>query len=472
MAFSGLAFIFHFLPIFLIAYYITKPRYRNGVLLVGSLIFYAMGNPAYLILLLISVLINFLMVNRIYNLNNCADKEEPKKTKQKVWLILVLVYDFVMLFAFKYVDFAIDIFNKVSGSEYPSLGIALPLGISFYTFQMISFAIDVYRAKYTKRITMFHFVTYATMFPQIISGPITRYSDVQRELESYRYVKPKDIEKGISFFAVGLSYKVLLADKIASLWTDIWRVGVEGIDVSTAWLGAWAYSFEIYFDFAGYSLMAIGVAAMLGFRLPQNFRDPYASKSMTEFWRNWHMTLGKWFRDYLYIPLGGNRKGRFRMIVNTAIVWLFTGLWHGASYNFIIWGAFLALVICIEKTGFGKWLEKTKVLGHIYMIILIPISWTIFNITDIGQLFAYLGKMFFIGSGSVVGNGMQKLLELLMTYKWMLVACIFFATPYPYKWIRKYHKSWIVKIILFAAFWYSVYQLARSGSNPFIYFGF
>ncbi|MBP9996495.1 MAG: MBOAT family protein [Lachnospiraceae bacterium] len=473
MAFSSLSFILRFIPIFLIVYYLVKPRYRNAVLLIGSMVFYACGNPYYLVLLAFSVLVNYFYANRIYRLNE-YDKENNVSNiaARRVWLICALIFNIALLLIFKYLGFGISIANSVANLSLAAPLLTLPLGISFYTFQMISFVVDVYRRKYEEKVSLFHFATYATMFPQITSGPITRYEIIERTLVSYRYANPAMLEQGITTFIVGLGYKVLLADKIASLWNDVWRVGALGIDPLTAWLGAIGYSFEIYFDFAGYSLMAIGVGNMLGFRLPTNFDNPYMVKSMTEFWRKWHITLGTWFRDYLYIPLGGNRKGQCRMYINLLIVWMLTGLWHGASYNFLVWGLFLFIVIAIEKTFLGELVEKSKVIGHIYMWLLIPVSWTIFNITDLQLLGEYLCRMFFVKLPGMVNNGYDKFVELISVYWWMILLCAFFCTPYPQKWLEKFGKSWLVKALLLIILWVCIYQLAQSGNNPFIYFSF
>ncbi len=507
MVFSGLAFIFHFLPIFLIVYYIAKPRFRNIVLLLGSLVFYALGSPVYVLLLVVSVLVNYFIAGRIQKIyaggqvkddeeesdtdddpdidiidfdieTETEDKEEKEAlTKVKspaatIWLITALIYDLGILCIFKYLDFILEMTGSVLKMDMGSIGLALPLGISFYTFQMISFIVDVYRADIPRKVSLLHFAAYSTMFPQITSGPITRYGEVSERLEQEKGVSPRLLEKGVTAFIIGLGYKVLLADKIAALWNDIWRVGAYGVDVASAWLGAWAYSMEIYFDFFGYSLMAMGVGWMLGFELPVNFSEPYSVKTMTSFWRNWHMTLGRWFKDYLYIPLGGNRCSKIRMLFNMLVVWLLTGIWHGAGYNFIIWGLFLFAVLMLEKLTYGKWMEKTKVLGHLYMIVLIPVSWTIFNITDVTQLSEYLLRMIGVPLEGMVVYGFSMLWELVQTYWWLLLICILFCTPYPMKFFKKYYKNFLVKLMLLAVFWYSVYQSALSGGNPFIYFKF
>lgn len=512
MVFSELAFLFHFFPIFLIVYYIARGKARNIVLLLGSLIFYALGNPLYVLLLIASVLVNYLTANRIqtiyarvreadpwrdedtFNEDNeegsmdiidldaddetdLSPQDKDKKLDHRpaaatIWLVTGLIYNLGVLCIFKYLDFILEVSDQFFATGLKGPNLALPLGISFYTFQMISFIVDVYREDTESSVSFIHFATYSTMFPQIASGPITRYGEVRETLDRVKGVRASYLEKGMIAFTLGLGYKVLLADKIAALWNDVWRVGALGVDVATAWLGAWAYSMQIYFDFWGYSLMAMGVAGMLGFNLPVNFSEPYSSKTMTGFWRNWHITLGRWFKDYIYIPMGGNRCGKIRMLLNMLVVWLLTGIWHGAGYNFIIWGLFLFVILMIEKLTYGKWMEKTKVIGHIYMILLIPVSWTIFNITDITELTNYLLRMVGVPIEGMVVYGFNQFVELITTYWWIMGLCILFATPYPMRFIKKFRKNIVVKLLLLCIFWYSVYQIARSGDNPFIYFQF
>ncbi len=485
MSLTGLAFIFHFIPAFLLVYYIVPIKKRGLVLFLGSLIFYSLGSPISLLVLVLLVLLNYFYANRIYKHSISEDEPLPTPDKiAKLWLIVAIATDVGVLFAFKYLRVILEAFGVpfitklVSIAEISNIlgaftqRLVIPLGISFIIFQLLSFVIDMYRGKYAEGVSLYHFAIYATMFPQISSGPITRYSDICENIERPNYVNPKLLEEGIIYFVLGLSYKVLLADKIAALWNDVWRVGASGIDTASAWLGAWGYSFEIYFDFFGYSMMAMGVAMLLGYRLPVNFTEPYSQKTMTSFWRNWHITLGRWFRDYLYIPMGGNRGSGLRTIFNIFIVWMFTAIWHGASINFLFWGLFLFAVIFTEKYITGKWLEKTKVLGHIYMLLLIPVSWMIFNITNPILLKEYLMRMLGLPVEGMVISGLAKFYSLCETYWWLMLICILFATPYPMKFIKKYQGKFLVKLMLFVAFWYSIYQLAISGNNPFIYFSF
>lgn len=330
----------------------------------------------------------------------------------------------------------------------------------------------MYRLKYQADKSIIKFGTYVSMFPQLIAGPIVNYDEVKPELD-HREVKADDIERGATLFVLGLAYKVLLANKIASLWNDVQTVGPYGINTVTAWLGSWGYSFQLLFDFMGYSVMAIGIGLILGFRIPENFVDPYMAHSLTDFWRRWHVTLGRWFREYVYIPMGGNRKGKLRMILAMFTVWMFTGLWHGADWNFLIWGLFLFVFLLMEKLFLGKVFDKVKVLGHVYMFFLIPISWTIFNISDLKLLGLYLKRMFGMNiEGSVTTHAMDKLIMLGHTYWWLLLICVIFCTPWPRKLIEKFYKNWVCKLVMLALFWFCVYQIAKGGSNPFLYFRF
>ena len=352
------------------------------------------------------------------------------------------------------------------------VNITLPLGISFHTFQIMSYVIDVYRGRYKVGKSMINFATYVCMFPQLIAGPIVNYSEVMKSMKDRR-LKPKAVESGVTIFVLGLMYKVLLANSIASLWNDVQTIGPYGINTITAWMGSWGFSFQLYFDFWGYSLMAIGLGKILGFKFPQNFKEPYSATSATEFWRRWHITLGRWFREYLYIPLGGNRKGPVRLVINTFVVWFLTGLWHGANWNFIIWGLFFFVVLMLEKFIYLEKLNSNKWAGHVYMLFIIPLSWTIFNITDLKTLGLYLRKMFFIPLPDAPKlDTMNKFVTLFGKYWWMLLICAFFATPYPMMLIKKYRDTLVFKGILLVVFWLAVYRMAQGMDNPFLYFRF
>ncbi len=315
----------------MLLYLFIPEKYRNIVLLSGSLLFYAAGEPYYVLLLILSILINYGAGKLI------LDKE--KKTAKNV-LILSLIYNFGMLFIFKYWDFAAGILNRLSAGEtIPVLSLSLPLGISFYTFQIVSYLFDCYRGKWKEKTDFVSFAAYVTMFPQLVAGPIVKYEEVAERMKA-RKIRAKSVESGLKLFSIGLGLKVLLANQIGTLWNTLMSAGPGNLSAAAAWMGAFAYSFQIYFDFWGYSLMAKGLGKMLGFRIPRNFNDPYTSRSVSEFWRRWHITLGRWFREYLYIPLGGNRKGFFRTMFNLFVVWSLTGLWHGASFNFVLWADF------------------------------------------------------------------------------------------------------------------------------------
>lgn len=464
MVFSSLEFIFRFLPIFLLAYFATPAKYRNAVLTVGSLVFYAVGEPVYVFLMIASIAANYFLALGIAKYRG--------RNSGRLLLMLAVLIDFGGLFFFKYLGFFTRNICALIGRNAPEINVVLPLGISFYTFQIMSYVIDVYRGKYSVCRSFTEVAAYISMFPQLIAGPIVSFDEVRPQLEKRR-VTVKNIEWGIMLFVVGLVYKVLFANKIASLWNDVITVGVMGADTALVWLGAWGYAMQIYFDFFGYSLMAMGIGKLLGFNFPGNFLSPYCAVSVTDFWRRWHITLGRWFREYVYIPLGGNKKGRARMVLNTFVVWLLTGLWHGAAWNFIIWGMFFFVLITAEKLLYGKLLERHRVVGHIYMMLIIPFSWVIFNITDLGELKLYLCRMLGgIGLPAALGDAVGKSVSLMGRYWWLLIICAVCSTPIPMKLITKHRNSIVVKIVLLLLFWLCVYQLSIQKSNPFLYFRF
>lgn len=459
MLFSSNAFIFRFLLLFMIIYFIAQSKYRNGILLAGSLIFYGIGEPKFVWIMLASVMLNYVLSKRIY------------QYKGKGLLIVTILLNVAVLGWFKYLDFGIENINAILGKSWLTpLEIALPIGISFYTFQILSYQVDCYKGKIKRQVTFIEFATYICMFPQLVAGPIVLFEEVEANLQE-REVTVEKIEDGLKWFTFGLGLKVLLANSIYTLWNTILSAGTIGLGASVAWLGAIAYTFQIYFDFWGYSLMALGLGKMLGFTLPENFKQPYISKSIAEFWRRWHITLGRWFREYVYIPLGGNRKGKIRTIVNLFVVWALTGLWHGASWNFVIWGISFFVFIAIEKLFLGKWLERSKVIGHLYVIFLIPISWVVFAISDFTTLKQYLGSMFGHTSGKVL-MGMSQFQNYVHTYWWLILICIIFATPLPYNLFRKQRqKPWMIAILV-GIFFLSVYEILKGSSNPFLYFNF
>lgn len=475
MVFSSLEFIFRFLPIFLILYYVTPAKHRNITLFIGSLVFYAFGEPVYLLLILLSLFINYRLGLKISRL--------PEHPYQRQFLfVLAMLYNFGMLFFFKYTNFLIDNINLLTsavsgytGISIPALehlNVVLPLGISFYTFQIASYIIDLYRGRHKPETSFLNLGVYLCMFPQLIAGPIIVYSDIANDLKE-RKLRLEQFEDGLKTFVLGLGSKVLLANRIYLLWNDIQVTGYDSISTPLAWLGAFAYSFQIFFDFFGYSLMAIGLGQMIGFRIPQNFNYPYISHSISEFWRRWHITLGSWFREYIYIPLGGNRKGNFRTFRNLILVWAFTGLWHGASWNFVIWGLCFALLIILEKLFLGKVFQKLPFLGHLYIIAIIPVTWILFAITDTQELRIYITRLFpFLNGSDFWSINPTDYLYALQNFWPLLVLCILFSTPLPAKLYRKYQNNVITLFILLGIFWLSIYQLVVSVNNPFLYFRF
>lgn len=461
MVFSSLEFIFLFLPIFFLFYYLSNRKNKNRILFLFSLIFYAYGSikePIFILLILGSVIINYLLGIKL------------EKEKSKNFLILGLIYNFGWLFLFKYYGFfSLQINSLLKSSLLPSMDFVLPIGISFYTFQTVSYLIDVYRKETKAEKNFIKFGTYITMFPQLIAGPIITYRNIRRELSS-RKTGINNFYIGLKYFIMGLGYKVLLANRIGSLWTDIQGIGFESISTPLAYLGIIAFSLQIYFDFYGYSLMALGLGKMLGFTIPINFDYPYLSRSLTEFWRRWHITLGSWFKQYVYIPLGGNRKGILKTIRNLLIVWILTGLWHGASWNFVLWGLVTFLFIVIEKLWLKKFLDKHKILSRIYMFLLIPFTWTIFAVTDLKSLGTILMRLFPFSKGINVYD--FDYLKYLKSYGILLLIGIFFCTRIPDKFLKKC-KNPVVEIILYLSiFWFSIYCLCMEANDPFLYFRF
>ena len=457
----------------MLIYLVVPAKYRNIVLLAGSLVFYGVGEPYFVLLLVFSVLINYALSRYMFWEPRSPQQNRKKKSKRrrKVALVASLVIDFGFLFVFKYWDFAAGTVNSIVGWNIaPLLALALPLGISFYTFQMVSYQIDRYRGTIQEPADFVSFAAYVSMFPQLIAGPIVRYDEVADRMKS-RKIGVRSLENGLKLFTFGLGLKMLLANQIGTLWNTIMTAGAGNLHVSVAWLGAAAYSFQIYFDFWGYSVMAVGLGRMLGFRLPRNFDSPYASRSISEFWRRWHITLGRWFREYLYFPLGGSRKGKRRTVLNLFIVWACTGLWHGADWNFLLWGMIFFVILTVEKNSYGKRLERSRVLGHIYTLILIPITWVVFAITDMSQLGAYLGNMFGMHRDTVL-VGTQQFVRYLKEYWVLLIVCTVFATPFPAKLYNKFRDRWFTVVILLIVFWFSVYEIMVGNNNPFLYFRF
>lgn len=468
MVFSTIEFLFQFLPLFLLGYYITPVKYRNITLIFGSLVFYAIGSGWYTLLLLLSLFVNY-GLSRFFSGMHSRDSQQSKRL-----FFIGLLYNFGMLIFFKYTNFFIENLNVVLSVFHvviPEVDLTMPLGISFYTFQITSYLIDVYTGKIKPARNILDLGTYMCMFPQLISGPICCYSEIRPQLQK-RYVDARLLEEGMETFVLGLGAKTLLANPMGGLWNNLTVIGFDSVSTPYAWLGAFAYSFQIYFDFSGYSMMAIGVGKMLGFELPQNFNLPYMSGSASEFWRRWHITLGRWFRNYIYIPLGGNRQGKWKTMRNMLAVWAFTGLWHGASWNYVLWGLIFFVLLTLEKNVYGKFLERTHILKHAYIIFLIPLTWMVFAIPDMHQLGTYFTRLFpFLSSGEIQSNTRDVMLALSNYWK-ILIPCVLFCTPIPLHYYKKYRRSGFCLLILLLIFIFAIRAMMTQTNNPFLYFQF
>ena len=466
MVFSSTTFLCVYLPLVLLGYYICPKKGKNLFLLIVSLIFYAWGEPKYVLLMIFSIMIN-------YAFGLLMDKHRANKKRLKLMLTLSVVIDLGLLSVFKYTDFIITNINSIFGAGFDLLNIALPIGISFYTFQAMSYTIDVYRDDVRVQRNLIDFGMYITMFPQLIAGPIVRYADVQDQLAE-RSVTTEDFSEGIMRFVVGLGKKVLLANQMGAVWTDIYALGCD-VSALMAWTGAAAFTFQIYFDFSGYSDMAIGLGRMFGFKFPENFRYPYESVSITDFWRRWHITLSTWFKEYLYIPLGGNRRGLARQALNLLIVWSLTGFWHGAGWNFVMWGLYYFVILFVEKLFLLKALSKLpKFFRHVYALLLIVIGWVIFASDDVSILLPYLGSMF--GANGALG-GMD--VYTLLTKAVLMVICCIASTELPKRLLgtmtgkMNEKAAFTVKSVLtLALLTLSFVFLIGDSYNPFLYFRF
>ncbi|MDO5388977.1 MAG: MBOAT family O-acyltransferase, partial [Clostridia bacterium] len=418
MVFSSLEFIFFFFPIVTVFYMLVKNiRIRNGILIAASILFYAFGEPKAVILMLLSIVFN-------YGLAMLMEKYAGHK---KIFLISAVIINIGLLFYYKYTGFFLESVNYVFKLNINIPVIHLPIGISFFTFQAMSYVIDVYRGETKAQRKLSNIVLYISFFPQLIAGPIVKYHDIEKQIEK-REVNFTKYSMGLRRFLFGLFKKVLIANNAGALWSLISNMEFSYMSMATAWLGAVAFSIQIYFDFSGYSDMAIGLGKMFGFEFLENFNYPYISKSIREFWRRWHISLSTWFKEYLYIPLGGNRRGNFRTYINLIIVFFCTGMWHGASWNFVIWGMWHGLFSVIERLGFGKILEKDKstVLSRIYTLFVVITGFTVFAITDFGELREYIKIMLFNGNGCIVDN---NFIFMLKNNIFVLLAGIVFSTP-------------------------------------------
>ena len=472
MIFSSLLFLFRFLPIVLLLYYAVPKKLRNLVLLLVSLVFYAWGEPVYVVLMIVSILISWsggLAVDHFLRAGN--------EKGARISLGVSVAAGLSLLGFFKYADFVLRTINQAAGSDIPLLRLALPIGISFYTFQTISYIIDVYRGTASVQTNIISYGAYVTMFPQLIAGPIVQYKTIDRQLRS-RHESSEEFADGVMRFMIGLGKKVLLANNAGVLWDSIRVMDTGNLPVLTAWIGIAAYTFQIYFDFSGYSDMAIGLGHMFGFRFLENFDHPYLSKSATEFWRRWHISLGTWFREYVYIPLGGNRVGRFGLIRNTMIVWLLTGIWHGADWNFMLWGLYYGILLMLEKLVFGRALEKLpSVLRHVYCMFVVMIGWYLFSFNEISGGYGYLAALFG-GGGSFMDRGS---IYQLYSNAVLLIILIIGSTTLPIRAasavLKKVRRSNTATVVLRGAFTVCVFMLSvaylvSASYNPFLYFRF
>lgn len=470
MIFSSIFFLFVFLPITLFLYYIVPWKLKNFMLLLCSLIFYAWGEPVYVFLMLFSIIFNYLSGIEI---DGYRENENTKMLRYSFWFTVVV--NLAILGFFKYYGFLINNLNTILPFEIPYKELSLPIGISFYTFQTLSYIIDVYKGVVPVQKNFVSFGAYVTMFPQLIAGPIVRYTDVDAQLSRRTHSLYK-FGQGVSWFLRGLGKKVLLANNIGMTYDAIAAILPAERSVLTAWIGCIAYAMQIYFDFGGYSDMAIGLGKMFGFEFIKNFDYPYISKSVTEFWRRWHISLGTWFREYVYIPLGGNRVSKAKHIRNILIVWMLTGFWHGAAWNFMLWGLYYGLLLLAEKLFLAPKLEKLPAKAQqAYCFILVLFGWVLFFSPTLKDAFVYIGNMFGIGgSGFIDSTGLYYLAQNLI----LLVICALCSTPWLWKKFRRFtlqkgkYPSVAAAVIYTAIFIFSIAYLVNATYNPFLYFRF
>ena len=480
MVFSTSIFIYLFLPVTLIIYYLMPKKGKNLIILLSGLLFYSWGEPIYVIVMLISTMIDYfagLIMNHF----------EGRKVPRRICLIVSIVMNLGLLGIFKYSGFIAENINAIAGTqiidinnmnffgiEYLPMNM-LPIGISFFTFQSMSYTIDLYLGNVKVQKNPISFAAFVTLFPQIVAGPIVRYDDVAKELDD-RSITIDLIYDGIIKFIIGLSKKVLIANSIGALWTSIKATDIANVSVVSSWLGILAFTFQIYFDFSGYSDMAVGLGKMMGFNFPKNFDYPYLSKNVSEFWRRWHITLGAWFKSYVYIPLGGNRKGMARTIFNLAVTWFLTGVWHGASWNFILWGTLYGVVIILEKLFLGKLLDKIPdIFGHIYTMLLVILGWVLFDTADLPTAGAYIAKMFGFGGGAFIDS---TAMYQIATYGITFIICIIGCTNLPKLAVEALKKKSAVLVnyggiaVMTGMFIICAAYLVDQTYNPFLYFNF
>ena len=460
VVFSSPIFLFAFLPALLLVYFFARKELRNWILVAASLFFYAFGEPRTVFLMLLSILVNYAAGLLI----------EKYSQRKKMILTLAVLYNLAVLFVFKYLNFTVNTFNTIFGTNVAVAKIALPIGISFYTFQIMSYVIDVYRGKCGAQKSLLSLALYVSLFPQLIAGPIVRYVDIEKQIRE-RESTTSSLYEGFLRFGLGFAKKVLIADQLAPLVEKVFAGGYTSVPLH--WIGAIAYALQIYYDFSGYSDMAIGLGKIFGFRFAENFDYPYISQSIREFWRRWHISLSTWFRDYLYIPLGGNRKGNGRTYLNLLIVFLATGLWHGASFNFLVWGLYHGLFLILERVGFGKILDRfPRWVRHLYTILIVVIGWVFFRADNLTAAVAYIGRMFVPG-----GNDLVQMNYVMDPQYWFcLCAGILFSIPVFRKLLRPDHPKaagrTMYPVCVILLFVLAVCFMVGSGYSPFLYFRF
>ena len=466
MVFSSIVFLYIFLPIMLLLYFIVPSKFKNAIMILASLVFFAWGEIRYIFIMLVLAVMDFICGKQI-------TKYQDNKKKKIFFLMINVVVNLGILFFFKYADFIITNINNLTGFSIPLLNIPLPIGVSFNTFQSLSYVIDVYRGTVKCEKSFYNYLTYTTLFPQIIAGPIVRYETVDEELET-KNISLDNFSAGMKRFIIGLGKKVLIANSVGALWNTIEIGNYSELSMLFAWIGIISFTLQIYFDFSGYSDMAIGLAQIFGMKFDENFNYPYISKSITEFWRRWHITLSSWFRDYVYIPLGGNRRGFAIQIRNILIVWFLTGAWHGASWNFILWGLYFGIILILEKLFLLKLLEKLpKIVRHIYSILIILVSWVIFAFEDLARVGEYIKAMFI--NSNLWDN---EALYYLQNYGFLILIGIICSIPL-WKKIKEKIDSKNSKTLEFITslgyvviFVLSTASLVTNSFNPFLYFRF
>ncbi len=476
MVFSSILFLFRFLPVFFAMYYMAPQRMRNGILFLGSLVFYAWGEPVYILLMLFSTVSDYLHGRWI-----TAAIKAGKHRRAKAFLLSSIAVNLLLLGFFKYADFLTSSVNHLLGLHMPLLQLPLPIGISFYTFQTMSYTIDVYRGETPVQKNIVDFGTFVTMYPQLIAGPIVKYKTVAKDI-GQRTHSAKDAAYGIKRFLAGLAKKVLFANQIGVLWNEISAMDFAGLPAAAAWMGIAAYALQIYFDFSGYSDMAIGLGAMMGFHFPENFQYPYVSESITEFWRRWHISLGSWFREYVYIPLGGSKRGVPRQLWNILIVWCLTGIWHGAGWNFLLWGLWFALLLMMEKLFLLKCLQKLpKAARCAYTLFAVLLGWVIFALDSLPAAAAYYKAMFGLNGA---GMADRQTVYLFLNFALLFLLLGIAATPLLRleKFLPKAKMpdtgapAWILAAVetlfFLAIFLLSTAYLVDASYNPFLYFRF